>query len=321
MTNVIDRAGSLFEKELPQVNGVHVASEAGTSANELHTNEAFSEKWVVQDKAVDDQEPWQRAQFDWYLRCYGFESEQEFSDFLRSRSTILDAGCGPGYKAAWFAKLNPEATVVAMDLSESIFAAARTYQHVPNMIFVKGDIASTPFRAGAFDLVSCDQVLHHTDSPPRTVAEFERILSPEGILNTYVYARKALPRELLDEHFREYSKALSSQELWDLSDQLTQLGKTLSELKIEIDVPDMPALAIKGGRMDLQRFIYWNFIKCFWNPQHGYEASKMINFDWYAPSTAFRYTMEEFEEMLKGAGFAPDFLHSEEACHTGRFHK
>ena len=321
MTNSIDLGSSLFEKPLPMLNGVHIASEAGTSANEVQTNEAFSEKWIQQDKEVGDQQPWQQAQYDWYLRCYGFESEDEFAAFLRDRGTILDAGCGPGYKAAWFAKLNPDATVVAMDLSESIFVAARTYAHVPNLVFVKGDIASTPFRSGAFDLISCDQVLHHTDSPPRTVAEFERILSREGVLNTYVYAKKALPRELLDEHFREYSKSLSNQELWDLSDQLTRLGRTLTDLAIEIDVPDMPALGIQGGKMDLQRFLYWNFIKCFWNPAHGFEASKMINFDWYAPSTAFRYTLDEFTAMLGGAGFAADFLHSEEACHTGRFHK
>ena len=314
-----ERLESLFEKELSLVNGVHMAAEAGTSENELHTNEAFTEKWVVHDET--DQETWQRIQFDWYLRCYGFENEGQLADFLRGRRVILDAGCGPGYKAAWFARLNPDATVVAMDLSQSIFVAARTYADVPNLIFVKGDIASTPFRAGTFDLVSCDQVLHHTESPPRTVAEFARILAPEGVLNTYVYAKKALPRELLDEHFREYSKDLSAPELWELSDQLTSLGRTLSDLAIEVDIPDMPALGIKGGKMDLQRFIYWNFIKCYWNPEMGFDVSKTINFDWYAPSTAFRYTMDEFTQMLKGSGFAPDFLRSEEACHTGRFHK
>jgi hypothetical protein len=29
--------------------------------------------------------------------------------------------------------------------------------------------------------------------------------------------------------------------------------------------------------------------------------------------------MEEFTEMVGGAGFRSEFLHSEEACHTGRF--
>lgn len=322
MTEPDVAASSLFGKELPIVDGVFIASDAGSSENEVQTSAAFGEKWVKRaDDGWDGQQAWERSQREWYLRCYGFETEEAFADFLSDRKVIVDAGCGPGYKAAWMARLNPEALVVAMDLSDSIFVAARAFADIPNLIFVKGDIANTPFRDGVFALVSCDQVLHHTENPPATVAEFERILAPHGILNTYVYARKALPRELLDEHFREYSKSLDSQELWDLSDQLTRLGRILSELNIQIDVPDMPALAIKGGKMDLQRFIYWNFIKCYWNPEHGFDESKMINFDWYAPSTAFRYTRDEFEKMLASAGFRSVFLHSEEACHSGRFEK
>ena len=315
------RDEQLFERELPLVRGVHVAGDPASSENERHTSAAFSEKWTtLRQEADDEEEGWKKFQLRWYLDCYGYGSEAEFAASIANAATILDAGCGPGYKAAWFARLHPQARVVAMDLSDSIFVAAERYRDVPNMIFVKGDIANTPFRGGAFDFISCDQVLHHTDSPPATVREFRRILSPKGLLNTYVYAKKALPRELLDEHLREYSKALSQEQIWELSDQLTRLGKALSELQISLDIPDIPALGIKGGTQDLQRFIYWNFIKCFWNPEHGFEASKLINFDWYSPSTAFRYTLEEFTAMMSAEGFAPDFMHSEEACHSGRFH-
>ena len=46
-------------------------------------------------------------------------------------------------------------------------------------------------------------------------------------------------------------------------EQMTILGKTLSDLNIEIDVPEIPLLSIKGGKYDIQRFIYWNFYKMF----------------------------------------------------------
>ena len=319
MTSMSEPA-ELFARELPQQDGVWLAAaEPEGSDNERHTNDAFSEKWLTLEQDPEDTEGWKQFQYQWYLRCYGYESEEEFAAYLRSRTVILDAGCGPGYKAAWFARLAPHATVVAMDLTDAAYLAAKRYAHLPNIVFVKGDIAETPFKDDSFDLVSCDQVLHHTDWPPDTVKEFARILAPGNLLNTYVYAKKALPRELLDEHLREYAKALSKEEIWALSDQLTRLGRTLSELDAEIDVPDVPALGIKGGRQDLQRFVYWNFVKCFWNPEHGYEASKMINFDWYSPSNAYRYSREEFVAMLAEAGFTPEFLHSEEACHTGRF--
>lgn len=313
---------AIFERDLPCENGVFISSGAAASGNEVHTNEAFSDKWVGldQDKA-DHDEPWKREQLAWYLRSYGYADEAELARFLQSQGMILDAGCGLGYKAAWMARLAPDATVVAMDLSDSIDLAARRYANVGNMVFVKGDIAHTPFRDATFDLISCDQVLHHTDDPPTTAREFARILAPCGTLNTYVYSKKALPRELLDEYFREYSKELSREQIWELSDQLTRVGRTLSDLAITIDVPDMPALGIAGGSMDLQRFFYWNFIKCFWNADFGFDESRMINFDWYAPSTAFRYDAEEFRAMVEAAGFSAEFLRSEEACHTGRFRK
>jgi SAM-dependent methyltransferase len=311
---------NLFRAPLPLHDGVYLAAMPGASENEIHTSGAFSQKWTTLPQTQSDEdEGWKQYQFRWYMRCYGFESEAELAAFVRTRSLILDAGCGPGHKAAWLARMNPDAKVVGMDLSDSVYVAARRYADVPNLHFVKGDIAATPFRDGPFDFINCDQVLHHTDCPPATSAEFHRLITHDGVLHTYVYARKALPRELLDEHLREYCKSLDDGQLWELSDQLTQLGKTLTELDITIDVPAMPALGIPGGKTDLQRFIYWNFIKCFWNPEHGFEASKYVNFDWYSPSTAYRYDRDEFVEMLRTAGFEPEFLHSEEACHSGRF--
>lgn len=315
-------AVSFFQQQVPFSRGVYLTGDPDASDDERHTSAAFSEKWGRLQQAAEDQdEGWKKFQFQWYLRTYGYDSEADLAAALRGRRTILDAGCGPGHKAAWFARLNPDATVVAMDLSQSIFIAAERYRDVPNLVFVKGDIANTSFKEGVFDFISCDQVLHHTDHPPATARELARVLDREGTLNTYVYAKKALPRELLDDHMREYSKRLTPEQIWELSEQLTRLGKVLSELNVTVDIPEIPAFGIKGGRQDLQRFIYWNFVKCFWNEEHGFEASKAINFDWYAPSTAFRYSFEEFKDMLAGAGFHPEFLHSEEACHTGRFRK
>ena len=320
MTVAAGAVEGLFSRTLSQDKGVWLATaQSLRSDKERHTSEAFSEKWLTLEQDEEDTEGWKQHQYRWYLECYGYESEAALAHFLRTRRGILDAGCGPGYKAAWFARLAPETMVVAMDLTDSVYLAAARYSQLPNLIVVKGDIADTPFFPGVFDFISCDQVLHHTECPPDTVKEFARILSPDGVLNTYVYAKKALPRELLDEHLRSYARDLTKDEIWELSEQLTQLGRTLSELNATIDVPDMPALGIRGGRMDIQRFLYWNFVKCFWNPEHGHEASKMINFDWYSPSTAYRYSRKEFVAMLAGAGFRPAFLHSEEACHTGRF--
>jgi ubiquinone/menaquinone biosynthesis C-methylase UbiE len=321
VTHSNDVTNKLFRQKMPVVRGVYISAQGSAFDNQSQTNDAFSEKWDAFEQQQDDQETWKLAQFQWYLKLYGFPNEQELILFLSKKKFILDAGCGLGYKAAWFARMNPNAVVIAMDYSDAIFLAYERYCEISNIIFVKGDIARTPFNGNVFDFINCDQVLHHTENPPETLAEFNRISAVDGVLNTYVYSKKGLPRELLDEYFRSYTKSLSSDQIWALSEQLTRLGKTLSELEITIDVPDIPLLNIIGGKQDLQRFIYWNFIKCFWNEEHGLDSSIAVNFDWYSPSNAFRYTQDEFKKMLKLAGFKAEYFHTEEACHSGRFNK
>lgn len=284
------------------------------------TQNAFSVKWdALKEEPEGDRENWIIFQKEWYLKLYGFEEESSLRDFLQDKKLIIDAGCGKGYKAAWFAQLAPKSIVLGMDISTSIFKASRRYSEIENLYFIQSDIANTPLVDGCTDFISCDQVIHHTPDPPQTLFEFRRLLKDESFLCNYVYTKKALPRELLDEHFRSAVHGLEEKELWSLSEKLTTLGKLLSDLEITLDFPDIEELGIRGGKQDLQRFIYWNFIKCFWNPELGLEASVSCNFDWYSPSIAFRYTREEFLQMSESAGFEPVFLHQEEACHSGLF--
>ena len=66
--------------------------------------------------------------------------------------------------------------------------------------------------------------------------------------------------------------------------------------------------------MDLQRFIYWNFIKCFWNEELGYSTSLSTNFDWYSPVNAKRFSELDIKVDLEKARLRKLFWHEEEAC-------
>ena len=294
------------------------SSDTGT---EQQTNDAFSDKWGAYEES-SEKEVWYQMQKDWYLRLYGFATEEDFADFLQSKKVIFDAGCGLGYKAAWFASLAPESLVVGIDYSEAVGIAAKNYPTHTNLLFAQGDIASTPFSEGSIDYVSCDQVIMHTQNPDETFRELVRVTNPDGgEFACYFYAKKALPRELLDDHFRSACANMSKEELWAMSNQVTVLGKNLSDLNMSIEVPDIPALEIKGGTYDLQRFVYWNFLKCFWNEDLGKETSIVTNYDWYSPSNARRYSEEEVRGLIDGNGLAIRHFHQEEACHSGRFFK
>jgi SAM-dependent methyltransferase len=315
----IDRLQMLMRSPLTIAGNFATHSSLSQHSRQQQTNDVFSAKWHKYEGSGEKERlyDFQRA---WYLKLYGFGSEDALREHLSRCNVIFDAGCGLGYKAAWFAELAPHALVVGMDFSEAAQQAARNYGTFPNLFFIQGDIAATGFGDGEVDYVSCDQVIMHTESPERTFAELARIVSRAGgEVACYFYARKALPRELLDDYFRGQCRRLDQRELWALADQLAELGRRLSELHVQFEAPDIPELGIKGGRYDIQRFIYWNFLKCFWNEELGRETSVITNFDWYSPSNARRFSEQEVHALVRENGLSERFFHAEEACYSGRF--
>lgn len=286
--------------------------------NQQQTKEIFSEKWAVADDTNNLNSVFE-FQKEWFLKLYGFDTETQLKQFLTDKHVILDAGCGLGYKAAWFAQLAPHAIVIGVDISNAALIAAKKFSNIENVYFLQADIASTCINDGVVDFTVCDQVIMHTEKPETTFNHLSEITSDVGEFACYVYSKKALPRELIDDFFRKETKSISFQEMWNFSSQLTELGRTLSNLNVKFECPDIPLLGIKGGEYDIQRFIYWNFIKCFWKEDWGFELSKNTNFDWYAPSNARRFSKSEFLKMADDANVVPTFFHEEEACYTGRF--
>jgi ubiquinone/menaquinone biosynthesis C-methylase UbiE len=311
--------GLVFDAKLEIAGNYALLAGASTDTNQQQTNDVFSEKWERYEHS-EEKERLYEYQRQWYLKLYGFVSEEALAAHLSNCRVVLDAGCGLGYKAAWFARLAPHALVIGMDYSDAAAQAARIYETIPNLFFVRGDIAHTGMRDGSVDYVSCDQVIMHTESPERTFAELARLTSRRnGQFACYFYAKKALPRELLDDYFRTQCKHVSTDELWQMSEQLTELGRRLSALNATIDSPEIPLLGIKAGTYDVQRFIYWNFLKCFWNEALGRETSVVTNFDWYSPSNARRFSESEVRGLVAANTMAVSFFHAEEACYSGRF--
>ena len=313
------RLRQVFQRPVSVNANFALHDDTSSHANQQQTNEVFSDKWNKFDGS-DEKEKLYEFQRNWYLKLYGFESEQALARHLSGCSVVLDAGCGLGYKAAWFARLAPQTLVIGMDFSEAAQRAAENYRSLENLFFIQGDIARTGLRDGSVDYASCDQVIMHTEDPAATFAELARITtSPGGQVACYFYAKKALPRELLDDYFRIHCTRVPRDRLWAMSEQLAVLGRRLSELNVSFEAPDIPELGIKGGVYDVQRFIYWNFLKCFWNPQLGMETSVVTNFDWYSPSNARRFSEQEVRELVAHNRLTEAFFHAEEACYSGRF--
>ena len=229
----------------------------------------------------------------WYLERYGFNTLDALRTFLGDKKFILDAGTGLGRDTVLYAE-NSDAEVFGIDLSESIDFANEHAGHLPNAHLIQADLTRLPFQRRFFDFIASDQVLHHTPDTESSFKNLTHYLSPGAQIAAYVYKKKGPIREFADDFLRAHYTEATEEECYEFSRAITGLGKALTDLKIEFEVPeDIPALEIKAGKHNLQRFIYWNVLKCYWNDALDLETNIMTNFDWYHPRYAHRHTAEE----------------------------
>jgi SAM-dependent methyltransferase len=128
---------------------------------------------------------WQAA----YGFCTGRKPET-------SQIRILDAGCGTGSGTDYLIHLNPEAEVVAIDLSEKALAVAKERcersgslaNHQPSVTFRAMPLQQASELPGEFDLINCVGVLHHLPDPIAGIRAIASKLAPGGLLHIFVYA-------------------------------------------------------------------------------------------------------------------------------------
>ena len=109
---------------------------------------------------------------------------------------ILDAGCGTGSGTDYLINLNPEAEVVAIDLSEKALEVAEERcnrsgviaKHNKPVEFKQMKLEEATQLKGEFDFINCVGVLHHLPEPEKGIQAIAKKLKPGGILHIFVYA-------------------------------------------------------------------------------------------------------------------------------------
>lgn len=110
-------------------------------------------------------------------------------DFVRlAPARILDAGSGPAPQAAALCRRYAGAELVAVDFSLPMLHRARALgwrarlRGARRRAAVCASLEQLPFAAGSVQLVWSNMALHWVADPRAALAEFQRVLAPEGLL-------------------------------------------------------------------------------------------------------------------------------------------
>ena len=118
-----------------------------------------------------------------------------------SPASIIDLGCGTGNSTAVCAENWPEASIVGLDSSAEMIAAARVAQ--PDRRWMQGDIAQWVFQplkpVERVDLIFSSAALQWIDDHATLFPRLLHQLSPGGVLAVQMPAHDALPNQIMRE--------------------------------------------------------------------------------------------------------------------------
>lgn len=265
------------------------------------TNTTFSDKWR-RFKNYGIEKPHQEFLFSWYCKKLGFSGIEELRAFYRNMEQILEVGPGSGFNTRFMADNTP-GQVFAADISDAAFTVFENTMDLPNCHVIQADLMGLPFEDEYFDFIMADGVLHHTPNTKKAVFALYRKLKPGGQFFFYVYKKMGPARHFCDQYIRERFSKLAPDDCYKACEGLTELGQELSRLNAAITLEKgIPILGIPPGTHNVQRLLYYNFVKCFWNDAFDFETNNMVNFDWYHPHNAWQHTEEEVRGWLDEIG-------------------
>ncbi|MFG2388957.1 class I SAM-dependent methyltransferase [Streptomyces lavendulae] len=148
---------------------------------------------------------------------------------------VLDAGCGTGRALTPLrAAVGPAGTVLGVDLTERMLAAAREAGRDADGTLLLADVALLPLRDGSLDAVFAAGLIAHLPDPAANLSELARVVRPGGRLALFHpigraalaarHGRELTPDDLRAEH---NLRPLLSGSGWDMISYADEDGRFL----------------------------------------------------------------------------------------------
>lgn len=180
---------------------------------------------------------------------------------VRPGGRVLDVGTGPGFVAIEVARLlqGTGCEIVGMDLSQEMLtiAAENAAKEGLNGLLTwrRGDAKAMPFPDREFDLIVCNDSLHHWEDPLPVFDEIARVLKEEGKCMVHDSKRleqwtarlfswligMLIPADFRVHYWNSIRSSYTSEELRTLLEQSRLQGWHIAE-----DLMDL--MVVKGGQ-------------------------------------------------------------------------
>lgn len=179
----------------PITRGIPRMVPGGVTPEARKTAERFGYEWT----RFGEMRPQYAAQFQ------GWIAPVEPVAF--ARRAVLDAGCGKGRHLRLAARYGAR-EVIGVELGAAVEVAARNTADLDNVHVVQGDLTRPPIRPGSMDMIYSIGVLHHLGEPMVGFRALAPLLTAEGLLVAWLYAREGNGRLLaLLEPLRRLTRA------------------------------------------------------------------------------------------------------------------
>ncbi|MGH9961943.1 MAG: class I SAM-dependent methyltransferase, partial [Pyrinomonadaceae bacterium] len=276
-------------------------AERREAIEQAKTNVTFSDKWRRFSR-YGLQSDQREFLLEWYCKKLGLPDLDALRAFYGDKRLVLEVGPGSGFNTKFISE-NCSGQVFSVDISEAAYITYENTKELRNCHVVQADLMDSPFADDQFDFVIADGVLHHTPNTRQSLFALYKKVKPGGQLFFYVYKKMGPARRFCDSFIRENFTRLEPEQCYEACEGLTELGRELSRLNARINLEKgVPVLGIPAGTHDVQRLLYYNFAKCFWNDAFDFETNNMVNFDWYHPHHAWQHTEEEVRQWLEELG-------------------
>ena len=121
------------------------------------------------------------------LQMFERITETSVSEIKLSENIFCDIGCGSGRFIDLLA--NGKTSIIGVDSSGSVEAAALKFLNNPKVLICQADVLNLPIKENRIDYVYSIGVLHHTASPIQGVSEIARVMKIGGTAAISVYEK------------------------------------------------------------------------------------------------------------------------------------